>query len=52
MTVVCGELLGAVGFCGAELFFVLGVVLRLTSRVRIIFIVYLLAPPDNVIILY
>jgi hypothetical protein len=36
---VLGELLGAVGFCGAELFFVLGVVLRFTSRVRMIFTV-------------
>jgi hypothetical protein len=44
---VLGELLGAVGFCGAELFFVLGVVLLLISRVIVIFKGYLPAPPDT-----
>ena len=45
MTVVLLELLCVVGFCGAELFFLLSG-LRLISRVSVIFICYLLTPPD------
>jgi hypothetical protein len=46
---VLGELLCA-DFFGAGLFFVLWV--RLISRVIVIFKGFLLAPPDNVILLY
>lgn len=43
---VLGVWLCAVGFCGAGLFFFLG--LRLTSRVSIIFIALPLTPPDTI----
>ena len=50
MILVLGDLLCAVDFCGAGLFFVLG--LRLISMLIVIFKGYLLAPPDNIIVSY
>lgn len=50
VTVVLGDLLCAVGFCGAGLFFFLGCGVGLSSMVIINFMLFTSTPPDNIII--